>query len=293
LQAPAVNVADNVVDIKLGNVNGNGNGKNNGHCNNNSNGNTVGTSNNDDSLVPGMLLHGDGGGGGIGNDNIDGNGGGDGIGNQGSDGNVGGDGVMLPIGIGGNDAGNMNWTPPTSSASVSTVNSPHLSTGLSALAGSLVSSPEQVRGQVIALTKTHVGSRFIQQQLKNNDDGQWRDVFFLEMAPRSVELMTDSFGHFAIERLIQVCDDEQLVTILNNVEQHIARVCCQKYGSFSVQGLMDMLRKPEHIRILATALQRDASRIISHPSGHFTMLRFIHCFPYPYTDYLIKVRHEV
>lgn len=89
-------------------------------------------------------------------------------------------------------------------------------------------TPEQVQGNVVRLAKSHAGSRFIQQKLEAHDP-VFFSLFYDEMCDHVPELMVDNFGHFAIEKLILMCTDEQCLGLLTRLAPAIGIVACQKH----------------------------------------------------------------
>jgi hypothetical protein len=144
---------------------------------------------------------------------------------------------------------------------------------------------DQCRGNVCRLAKSHAGSRFIQQKLEQNDPAYFA-LFYEEMRDNVPDLMVDNFSHFAIEKLIQCCNDEQCLALLQRLAPAISMVACQKHGSFSVQALVDTLHTPAQIYTLVEAMRPDIMRIITHASGHFVVLRMLQRFPYGSTKFI-------
>jgi hypothetical protein len=144
---------------------------------------------------------------------------------------------------------------------------------------------DQCVGQVLRLAKSHSGSRFIQQKLEQNDR-DFFDVFYREMRESLANLMVDNFGHFAIERLVLKCTDEQKLDLLRRLAPNMCQVACQKHGSFSVQALMDSLTTSEQIAVLCDSLKKDVLKVMTHSSGHFVVLRFLQRFAYIATKFV-------
>ena len=144
---------------------------------------------------------------------------------------------------------------------------------------------EAVRGNVMRLVKCHAGSRFVQQKLDARDAAFFA-LFYEEMADHVPELMVDNFAHFAIEKLIAACSDEQCLALLQRLAPAIAVVACQKHGSFSVQALVDSLTTPAQVHTLVEAMKPDIMRILTHASGHFVVLRMLQRFPYQSTRFI-------
>ena len=144
---------------------------------------------------------------------------------------------------------------------------------------------DAVRGNVMRLVKSHAGSRFVQQKLDARDPGFFQ-LFYEEMADHVPELMVDNFSHFAIEKLIAACNDEQCLVLLQRLAPAIGVVACQKHGSFSVQALVDTLHTPAQVYTLVESMKADIMRILTHASGHFVVLRMLQRFPYQSTKFI-------
>ena len=144
---------------------------------------------------------------------------------------------------------------------------------------------DAVRGNVMRLVKSHAGSRFVQQKLDARDPAFFQ-LFYEEMADHVPELMVDNFSHFAIEKLIAACSDEQCLLLLQRLAPAIGVVACQKHGSFSVQALVDTLHTPAQVYTLVESMKADIMRILTHASGHFVVLRMLQRFPYQSTKFI-------
>lgn len=95
-------------------------------------------------------------------------------------------------------------------------------------------------GRVCMLAKSQGGSRFIQQKLEEGDL-MYFQIFFEELKFHVAELMMDSFGHYAIEKLMYRCDESCRIEILHLLTPLMIEVACHKQGSFSIQAIMDVL----------------------------------------------------
>jgi len=96
----------------------------------------------------------------------------------------------------------------------------------------------------------------------------------------------DNFGHFAIEKLILRCSEEDRLLILRKLAPSMSTVACQKHGSFSVQALMDSLTTPTQLSVLVESLKRQCVRMMTHASGHFVILRLLQRFSYASTKFI-------
>merc|ERR1719203_1733811 len=130
-------------------------------------------------------------------------------------------------------------------------------------------------GRVVYLAKSESGSRFVQEKVGNP---RYLKVFFQEMKKRLPELMTDNFGHYAVETLFAYCSSNQRVTLLQNLGPSLPNVACHKQGSFSVQSLINAINTKEEIHLMRDFLKRELARVILSCPGHYVILRFISRF---------------
>jgi len=133
------------------------------------------------------------------------------------------------------------------------------------------------------LAKSESGSRFVQTKVNNP---RFLKVFFQEMKKRLPELMTDNFGHYAVEALFKHCSSNQRITLLQNLGPNLPNVACHKQGSFSVQSLINAVSTRDEISLLKEYLKRDLPRIILSCPGHYVILRFISRFGWPCASFI-------
>jgi hypothetical protein len=77
-------------------------------------------------------------------------------------------------------------------------------------------SLKEVEGHIYGIAKDQHGCRFLQKKF---EEGVFEDVqkIFLEIIDHVVELMTDPFGNYLIQKLLEVCDEVQRMEILYRV----------------------------------------------------------------------------
>jgi len=141
-------------------------------------------------------------------------------------------------------------------------------------------------GRVVYLAKSESGSRFVQDKC---GDPRFLKVFYPEMKKRLPELMTDNFGHYAVEALFNQCSQNQRTTLLSNLGPQLSNVACHKQGSFSVQSLIQAVSSKEEIYLLRDYLKRDLEHIILSCPGHYVILRFISRFGWPVSGFISEV----
>ena len=139
------------------------------------------------------------------------------------------------------------------------------------------SSVAEARGQIERLCRSHDGSRFIQERLEARVEEEV-EIMFTEMLPHIGNLMMDSFGHFAAEKLVRKCSHTQLLRLIEALAPDMSVVACQKHGSFSIQALLDSITTREQVDAFVHAITPGIVPVILHSSGHFVVLKFLQNF---------------
>lgn len=136
---------------------------------------------------------------------------------------------------------------------------------------------------IFTLSKSQSGSRFIQDNLSD-----YFDVFFRELKPHVVELMTDSFGHYAFDELFAASDSQQRSQLLLEVSRSFQYVACHKQGSFSMQSAIEAVENAEHVQMFSQFLERSLHAVSISCSGHYVVLRFIQKFKFPTCKFMVE-----
>lgn len=94
------------------------------------------------------------------------------------------------------------------------------------------SSLAEVRGYIYSMAKDQNGCRFLQRVF---DEGTYLDlkIIFDEVIDHIVELMMEQFGNYLVQKLLNVCTEEQRIQILLMVTKEpgqLVRVCLNTYG---------------------------------------------------------------
>ena len=92
---------------------------------------------------------------------------------------------------------------------------------------------------IVQLAKTQVGSRMIQSKLTgHNIDMQYFNTVFAQLYCIVPELMTDLFGNYLIQRIIELCNQQQHTAIVQCILNDIVSISCDRQGTRSIQKLI-------------------------------------------------------
>lgn len=73
------------------------------------------------------------------------------------------------------------------------------------------------------------GSRFIQQKLDHATEEK-RKKLLQEIEPDIYALMSDVFGNYVVQKLFEVCDQQEKATLAGKMEGHVLELSHQVYG---------------------------------------------------------------
>lgn len=98
---------------------------------------------------------------------------------------------------------------------------------------------EEFQGKLYELCKDQHGCRFLQQKLE--ESAQNVTMIYNEIHLHFVDLMTDPFGNYLCQKLLERCDDEQRSSIVDVIAPEFLKICLSMHGTRAVQKLIEFL----------------------------------------------------
>lgn len=137
------------------------------------------------------------------------------------------------------------------------------------------SSLEEVEGRIYLIAKDQHGCRFLQKKF---EEGSLEDVqkIFVEIIDHIIELMTDPFGNYLVQKLLEVCTEEQKMQILLAVTRkpgELVNISLNMHGTRAVQKLIETLKTPEQISLVIAALEPGVVTLIKDLNGNHVVQR--------------------
>ncbi|KAG5715907.1 Pumilio domain-containing protein C6G9.14 [Termitomyces sp. T112] len=99
---------------------------------------------------------------------------------------------------------------------------------------------EDLKGEIPALCKDQHGCRYLQKKLEEGNPDH-RDMIFLETFKHFAELMTDPFGNYLCQKLLEYSTDEQRNLLCDSVAQDLVNISLNMHGTRAVQKMVDFL----------------------------------------------------
>mmetsp|Transcript_113473 Transcript_113473/g.316014 ORF Transcript_113473/g.316014 Transcript_113473/m.316014 type:complete len:843 (-) Transcript_113473:723-3251(-) len=156
-----------------------------------------------------------------------------------------------------------------------------------------------MRGQVIQLSKTQAGSKYLQRQLLKGHNSVI-DVILQEVEQDVAQLMCDAYGNYLCSVAFQACSVRQRQRMLEKLAPRVSAIARDKRGTHALQALIGLLSTLEEQEQLMSALKGHVLELCMDPNGTHVVQRLLFCFMppctdliyYPVVDKLVEVAHH-
>ncbi|XP_952932.1 pumilio-family RNA-binding protein, putative [Theileria annulata] len=148
----------------------------------------------------------------------------------------------------------------------------------------------QILGNVASIAQDQTGCRMLQRQLECNDTvfttavlGEVLDNLFL--------LMTDPFGNYLCQKLMSVCDSEQLGQIITACEPQFIPICLNMHGTRAIQKLIEVVSGTNVGRITAI-LSAGVVELINDLNGNHVIQKCLVALSSDECEFIYKAMNE-
>ncbi|XP_059648069.1 putative pumilio homolog 7, chloroplastic [Cornus florida] len=137
----------------------------------------------------------------------------------------------------------------------------------------------EAKGYIYLMAKDQHGCRFLQRMF---DEGSPEDVqiIFGEIINHVVELMMNPFGNYLMQKLLEVCNEEQILQILLMATEErgeLVRISLNTHGTRVVQKLIETLKTRQQISLVISALEPGFLTLIKDLNGNHVVQRCLQC----------------
>ncbi|RYR41967.1 hypothetical protein Ahy_A08g038415 [Arachis hypogaea] len=134
-------------------------------------------------------------------------------------------------------------------------------------------------GYVYNMAKDQNGCRFLQRMV---EEGTFEDVrvVFEGIVENVVELMMDPFGNYLVQKLLDVCNEDQrlqIVLMLTKEQGQLVRISLNTHGTRVVQKLIETLNSAKQISLVKGAIQPGFLDLIKDLNGNHVIQRCLQC----------------
>ncbi|MCL7034389.1 hypothetical protein MKW94_003283 [Papaver nudicaule] len=151
-------------------------------------------------------------------------------------------------------------------------------------------SVDEVAGRIYKLAKDQNGARFLQRRFT---EGNAEDInkIFCEIIDHIVELMTDSFGNYLVQKLLEVCSETQRMQILRAITRKpgdLVKISRDMHGTRAVQKVIETLKTPEQFSMIVSSLKPGIVSLIKDQHGNHVAQRCLQYLMPHYSGFLFE-----
>ncbi|KAK4764180.1 hypothetical protein SAY87_013618 [Trapa incisa] len=130
--------------------------------------------------------------------------------------------------------------------------------------------------------------RFLQRKIS---EGGPKDVekVFTGIIDHIMELMTDPFGNYLVQKLLEVCNEDQKTRVIKVITRNkgdLIRISCDTHGTRVVQKVIETLKTPEQISIMVNALEPCIVILMKNTNGNHVAQRCLQHLMPEYSQFL-------
>ncbi|KAK8581030.1 hypothetical protein V6N12_071276 [Hibiscus sabdariffa] len=148
-----------------------------------------------------------------------------------------------------------------------------------------------LRGRLAALAKDQYGCRFLQKAI-NEASKEEIDMIFMEIIDHVCELMLDPFANYVVQKVLDVCSEEQKTRILLMVVKNrfqFVNICLNLHGARAIKKLLEKLSTQQQISIVMSAVSPGAVALTKDMNGHRVIQYCLKNFSDKDNQYLLNV----
>eukprot|EP00656_Telonema_subtile_P055308 TRINITY_DN8511_c0_g2_i1.p1 TRINITY_DN8511_c0_g2~~TRINITY_DN8511_c0_g2_i1.p1 ORF type:complete len:630 (-),score=78.14 TRINITY_DN8511_c0_g2_i1:164-2053(-) len=136
----------------------------------------------------------------------------------------------------------------------------------------------EVVGKMYALSKDQLGCRFLQKCL--DDGSEVADMIFQEIEPHFIELMTDPFGNYLCQKLMEICQPAIRSKMVDSLAPSLADICFDSHGTRAVQRLIAILAQnntqQSEQQVVVSALKQNLISLVRNLNGNHVVQACLH-----------------
>lgn len=126
---------------------------------------------------------------------------------------------------------------------------------------------EHYRGELYSLCKDQHGCRYLQRKLEERLP-EHIQMIFEETNVHVVELMTDPFGNYLCQKLLEYSNDEQRTALINNAAPQLVTIALNQHGTRALQKMIEFISTPEQTQTVIHALENHVVELVQDLNGN-------------------------
>ena len=120
-----------------------------------------------------------------------------------------------------------------------------------------LSPTDDLQGHIYAIAKDQYGCRWLQRAIEEGTVNGIIDLTFSECYEHMNDLMTDPFGNYLCQKLIEACNEKQRLAIITKVSDDLVPISLNMHGTRAVQKLVETVSTVPELETLINALRSE------------------------------------
>ncbi|XP_076891964.1 pumilio homolog 12-like [Bidens hawaiensis] len=144
--------------------------------------------------------------------------------------------------------------------------------------------------RIYCMAKDQQGCRSLQKKFFEGTREDLENIF-REVIVHIIELMTDPFGNYLVQKLLDVCDKHQHMQILRVITRKpgdLVRISCDMHGTRSVQKVVETLKTREQCSMVVSALKPGIIGLMKNMNGNHVAQRFLQYLKPEFNEFLFE-----
>ena len=126
---------------------------------------------------------------------------------------------------------------------------------------------EHYRGELYSLCKDQHGCRYLQRKLEERTP-EHVQMIFDETYVHVVELMTDPFGNYLCQKLLEYSNDDQRTALINSAAPELVKIALNQHGTRALQKMIEFISTSEQTRTVIRALENHVVELVQDLNGN-------------------------
>ncbi|KAJ5623963.1 ARM repeat-containing protein [Penicillium lagena] len=126
---------------------------------------------------------------------------------------------------------------------------------------------EHYKGELYTLCKDQHGCRYLQRKLEERTP-EHVQLIFSETYMHVIELMTDPFGNYLCQKLLEYSNDEQRTALIDHAAPQLVKIALNQHGTRALQKMIEFISTAEQIQTVIRALEHHVVELVQDLNGN-------------------------
>jgi hypothetical protein len=146
-------------------------------------------------------------------------------------------------------------------------------------------SSEELAASAPFLAKDQTGCRFLQKRIEDEPYFA-NDVLFPCLYDNIVEYMTDAFGNYLIQKIIENLDDKNFEKIIFTVYPHFLNLGLDSHGTRVIQKIIERINSERHLDLFNKVFKQFAVDLMKDINGNHVIIKYVSVIQYPSNQFM-------